>query len=93
MVSTTALLSALFATAAFALPQTIASVPIAAAPPAPPALNFLYTSFVNITTPIDVGLGPKGDRLAIPIVGGNFTGPKLSGTHTSNSNSFIACPV
>jgi hypothetical protein len=48
-------------------------------PPAP-ALTFLYTSFVDIADPIDMGVGPLGDRLAIPITGGNFTGPLLSGT-------------
>jgi hypothetical protein len=46
----------------------------------PPALELLYTSFVSISTPIDLGVGPNGDRLVIPITGGNFTGPKIKGT-------------
>lgn len=49
------------------------------APPAP-ALTYLYTSYVDVSTPIDMGVGPLGDRLAIPITGGNFSGPLLSGT-------------
>jgi hypothetical protein len=49
------------------------------APPAP-SLTFLYSSYVDVSTPIDVGVGPHGDRLVIPITGGNFTGPLLSGT-------------
>jgi len=58
------------------------SVVARATDPTPPApgLTFLYTSFVTIATPIDLGVGPHGDRLTIPITGGNFTGPRLSGT-------------
>lgn len=29
---------------------------------------------------MDTSIGPHGQRKAIPIVGGNFTGPHLSGT-------------
>lgn len=48
--------------------------------PTAPALSYLYTSYVDISTPITMGAGPLGTRLAIPITGGNFTGPLLNGT-------------
>lgn len=57
------------------------STPPTPAGPAAPPLTFLYTSFVNIAAPIDNGLGPYGNRVTIPITGGNFTGPLLSGTY------------
>jgi len=76
----TAILSA---SAVTAIPQTAAAQTAAStaatAAPAPPALTYLYTSFVNISAPTDYGLVPEGDRIVIPITGGNFTGPKLSG--------------
>jgi hypothetical protein len=79
MVSFKSLLSTLFVTAAWAIPQsTTPSTSTAAIPPAP-GLTYLYTSFVNITTGSDYGITPYGDQLVIPIVGGNFTG-KISGT-------------
>ncbi|KAK0716094.1 hypothetical protein B0H67DRAFT_256927 [Lasiosphaeris hirsuta] len=48
--------------------------------PKAPGLTYLYT--VNITggEAAPVGLGPRGYRLVVPIVGGNFSGPKLKGT-------------
>jgi hypothetical protein len=80
MVSFKSLLSTLFVTAAWAIPQTssVPSTSAAAVPPAP-GLTHLYTSFVNITTPVDYGVTQYGDQLVIPIVGGTFTG-KISGT-------------
>ncbi|PYH44759.1 DUF3237 domain-containing protein, partial [Aspergillus saccharolyticus JOP 1030-1] len=47
--------------------------------PKPPALDFLYTVFVECTNTLMLSTGPHGIRKAIPIVGGNFTGPRLSG--------------
>ena len=47
--------------------------------PAPPELEFLYTAFCDCAAPIEVGPGPKGGRKVIPIIGGNFTGPRLQG--------------
>lgn len=52
-------------------------------PPPTPELSYLYTAYVQCAgnllgsqqTP-----GPFGIRKTIPIVGGNFTGPRLSGT-------------
>jgi len=50
--------------------------------PKKPGLTYLYT--VNITggTPYDVGPGPYGDRVVVPIVSGTFSGPKMSGELT-----------
>jgi len=47
-------------------------------PPAP-ALNFLYTLYCVCANPIYKTEGPRGIRTAIPILGGNFTGPRLNG--------------
>lgn len=70
--SSTATSQAIAATAAAAAAAIHANTPPA------PGLSFLYTSFVNIGAPINIGVGPYGDRLAIPITGGNFTG-KIQG--------------
>ncbi|KAK5118170.1 hypothetical protein LTR85_008150 [Meristemomyces frigidus] len=47
--------------------------------PPGPSLTFLYTSYVDCLNGIYGTQGPRGIRTAIPIVGGNFTGPRLSG--------------
>jgi len=44
-----------------------------------PSLQFLYTSVVEIGQPLEVGNSPLGQRRIIPITGGRFSGPKLSG--------------
>lgn len=47
--------------------------------PKAPRLTYLYT--VNITggPTTTFGPGPRGIRLAVPILGGSFSGPKLRG--------------
>jgi hypothetical protein len=47
--------------------------------PKAPGLTYLYT--VNITGGefYNVGAGPRGTRLVVPILKGNFAGPKLRG--------------
>lgn len=72
---TTALLSCL--AASVSLSQ--AKKPKASNEPAAPALNFLYTLYAVCGNPIYRTEGPRGIRTAIPIVGGNFTGPRLNG--------------
>lgn len=47
--------------------------------PEAPGLTFLYTSYVVCLNPLFQMQGPTGIRTAIPIVGGNFTGPRLHG--------------
>lgn len=47
--------------------------------PNAPALTYLYTAFAVCDTAIYETQGPKGLRAAIPIVGGNFTGPRMNG--------------
>jgi len=66
----TALLSAVTATASCAQ----------AAAPSPPTLTHLYTMNCTIGASISIGQGPIYNRVALPIVGGTFSGPKLSGT-------------
>ncbi|GKZ27301.1 hypothetical protein AbraIFM66951_012126 [Aspergillus brasiliensis] len=55
------------------------NLPVATSSPAPPELSFLYTAYVECESTLMSSPGPHGVRRAIPIVGGNFTGPKLSG--------------
>ncbi|EOD51025.1 putative nucleoside-diphosphate-sugar epimerase protein [Neofusicoccum parvum UCRNP2] len=43
------------------------------------ALSYLYTAFVDCAPGIYETQGPKGLRTAIPIIGGNFTGPRMNG--------------
>lgn len=49
-------------------------------PPSPPGLTYLYTLNCTLGDPYQIGWGPRGDRVAIPITGGSFHGPRLSGT-------------
>jgi hypothetical protein len=44
-----------------------------------PSLQFLYTSVVEIGQLLEVGQSPSGRRRIIPITGGRFSGPRLSG--------------
>lgn len=44
-----------------------------------PALRLLYTSRIDIAAPLELGLGPHGRRRIINILGGAFSGPRLSG--------------
>ncbi|KAK8085053.1 hypothetical protein PG997_006324, partial [Apiospora hydei] len=52
---------------------------VAAAGPTPPGFEFLYTVNATLAPGIQIGPGPQGDRQAIPIIGGEFHGPKLNG--------------
>jgi hypothetical protein len=45
----------------------------------PPGLRLLYRSEVRIGDPIEIGPSPTGIRRTIPITGGTFTGPRMSG--------------
>lgn len=55
------------------------SLTAASTPPPPPALSYLYTAYVQCAGNLMETDGPHGLRKTIPIVGGNFTGPRLSG--------------
>jgi hypothetical protein len=48
--------------------------------PSPPTLTYLYTLNCTLADAITIGPGPRGSRVAIPITGGTFAGPKLNGT-------------
>ncbi|KAL5000586.1 hypothetical protein BDV10DRAFT_35916 [Aspergillus recurvatus] len=63
--------------------QSISEAPViaaASAEPQPPQLSYLYTAHVYCKGTLMNENGPHGTRRAIPIVGGNFTGPRLAGT-------------
>ena len=51
------------------------------AEPAAPGLTFLYTAYVDCLNRVYTHTGPRGICTAIPIVGGNFTGPRMKGLH------------
>ena len=44
-----------------------------------PSLRLLYTSKIEVETPLVVGNSPYGERRIINIKGGAFSGPRLSG--------------
>lgn len=44
-----------------------------------PTLRLLYTSRIDIAAPLDAGRSPYGQRRIINILGGAFSGPRLSG--------------
>ncbi len=44
-----------------------------------PSLRLLYVSRIGVGEPLVVGNAPHGLRRTIPILGGTFTGPRLSG--------------
>lgn len=48
-------------------------------PPSSPGLTYLYHLNCSLGDSIEIGQGPKGYRVAIPIIGGTFSGPRLSG--------------
>jgi hypothetical protein len=47
--------------------------------PVAPALEYMYTAYADCKAGLYESQTPKGIRTAIPIVGGNFTGPRLNG--------------
>lgn len=47
--------------------------------PAPPGLTYLYTLNCTLEEPYLIGAGPRGYRVALPITGGYFNGPRMSG--------------
>lgn len=70
-----------WATAALqALLLCSSNLPVATSSPSPPELSFLYTAYVECESSLMNSPGPHGVRRTIPIVGGNFTGPNLSGS-------------
>ena len=55
--------------------------------PKPPRLTYLYTANATLGPTIQYGDGPKGNRVAIPIIGGTFEGPKMKGESSSSYSS------
>ena len=54
----------------------------------PPTLLPLGELTANVGAPIDVGEGPHGRRRVIPILGGSFSGGKMSGRVLGNANDY-----
>ena len=72
-----------FALTALAFQTLSGSSALAAEDLPAPELSYLYTAYVYCRGTLMNEDGPKGTRRAIPIVGGNFTGPRLSGMETT----------
>ena len=53
-----------------------------------PALIPLGDLVAEVGAPIDVGVGPRGRRRIVPILGGTFTGERLSGRVLSGANDY-----
>ncbi|KAK0728847.1 hypothetical protein B0T26DRAFT_739059 [Lasiosphaeria miniovina] len=72
-------LSAIF-WAVLVLAGLASATAISPKPPKAPGLTYLYT--VNITGGdlYEVGAGPRGTRIVVPILSGSFSGPKFKGT-------------
>lgn len=47
--------------------------------PVAPQLTYVFSIFADIDPPRSAGAGPLGERLHIPITGGQVTGPRLTG--------------
>jgi hypothetical protein len=49
--------------------------------PVAPSMKLLYSMSADLGAQLDLGAVPTGQqRLVIPIVGGNFSGPRMSGS-------------
>ena len=53
-----------------------------------PSLVHLGDLVAQVATPIDVGDGPHGRRRVVPILGGTFTGGRLSGRVLGGANDY-----
>ncbi|KAF3006895.1 hypothetical protein E8E13_011109 [Curvularia kusanoi] len=60
---------------------TLAMASPSPSPPSPPTMTLLYRMEAKLGDRFSLGPVPTGqERIVIPIVGGTFSGPKLSGT-------------
>lgn len=48
-------------------------------PRRPPTTEFIYEAVIDIAERTTIGAGPLGERFIVPILGGRFQGPRLSG--------------
>ena len=63
-----------------ALPLTLLTLAATAlAEPAPPKFTYLYSANLIFGAPVPIGAVSTGNRAILSIVGGAFTGPKLTG--------------
>jgi hypothetical protein len=78
--------------AAFTLAGVFAENAHVAATPKAPGLTYLYSCNATLGTTISYGAGPRGTRVAIPITGGTFSGPRLKGCFPPSSQLLIYLP-
>lgn len=58
--------------------------------PSAPALTYLFSANITSGATVPIGSTPWGDRVFEPIVGGSFSGPKLSGkTHEEGAAKLL----
>jgi len=53
-----------------------------------PQLEFVMEARVTIGPALDIGVTPRGERRIIPIIGGTFEGPGLSGSVVPGGTDF-----
>jgi hypothetical protein len=68
---------------AFPFPLLTLATAAVAADPTPPKLTYLYSANVTFGDTVSIGSVPTGTRNLLPISGGTFSGPKLSGNYTT----------
>jgi hypothetical protein len=57
--------------------------------PQPPVLDFLFTMRATLGASQRIGRGPIGTRVIVPVTGGTFEGPKLSGVVMENGGDWV----
>jgi hypothetical protein len=87
--STTILLLVFALLTFFTTMASAQDTPTPTAPAGTTGLTHLYSLNCTLGTPIVVGAIPVGTRVAIPITGGSFSGPRLSGQFCLH---FTSCP-
>ncbi len=55
---------------------------------AAPVLTHVFDVAAEVGTPIEVGAGPAGHRRVIPILGGEVSGPRLTGRVLPGANDY-----
>lgn len=69
-----------FCVQAPALPPVQFDRLVAAHPEPAPRTELAFSAVVDIAESVSMGMGPLGERRIVPILGGRFAGPRISGT-------------
>jgi hypothetical protein len=76
---------------ALAIFASLAAFTMAQSAPAPPQMTLIYSMEAKLGDRFSLGPVPSGqERIVIPIVGGTFKGPRLSGKSVTFHNIYAA---